>query len=48
MLVFFQHTEEAKEAARPRGYKTFFMLISVEYEVLNAHKYKNITKLGIF
>ena len=23
-----------------RGYKTFFMLNSVEHEILNAHKYK--------
>ena len=29
----------------PRGYKTFFMLNSVEYEILNAHKYKNIFRL---
>ena len=33
---------------RPRGYKTFFMLNSVEHEILNAHKYKNIKKLGFF
>ena len=33
---------------RPRGYKTFFMLNSVEHEILNAHKYKNIKKLGLF
>ena len=25
----------------PRGYKTFFMLNSVEHEILKAHKYKN-------
>ena len=25
---------------RPRGYKTLFMLNSVEHEILNAHKYK--------
>ena len=25
----------------PRGYKTFFMLNSVEHEIFNAHKYKN-------
>ena len=31
---------------RPRDYKTFFMLNSVEHEILNAHKYKNIKKLG--
>ena len=33
---------------RPRGYKTFFMLNSVEHEILNAHKYKNIWKFGFF
>ena len=27
---------------RARGYKTFFMLNSVEHEILNARKYKNI------
>ena len=29
---------------RARGYKTFFMLNSIEHEILNAHKYKNIKK----
>ena len=33
---------------RPRGYKTFFVLNSVEHEILNAHKYKNIKKFGLF
>ena len=33
---------------RPRGYKTFFVLNSVEHEILNAHRYKNIKKFGIF
>ena len=33
---------------RPRGYKTFFMLNPVEHEILKAHKYKNIKKLGLF
>ena len=33
---------------RSRGYKTFFMLNSVEHEILNAHKYKNIKKFGLF
>ena len=33
---------------RPRGYKTFFMLNSVEHEILDAHKYKSIKKLGCF
>ena len=32
------------EAARPRGYKTF--INSVEHEILNAHKYKNIKKFS--
>ena len=29
---------------RTRGYKTVFMMNSVEHEILNAHKYKNIFK----
>ena len=33
---------------RPQGYKTFFMLNSVEHEILNAHKYKNIKKFSLF
>ena len=33
---------------RPRGYKTFSMLHSVEHEILNAHKYKDVKKFGIF
>ena len=33
---------------RPQGYKTFFMLNSAEYEILNAYKYKNIQKISIF
>ena len=33
---------------RPRGYKTFFILNSVEHEILNPHKYKNINKFGLF
>ena len=32
----------------PWGYKTFFKLNSVEHEILNAHKYKNIKKFGFF
>ena len=31
-----------------RGYKTFFMLNSVEHEILNAHKYKNVKKFSVF
>ena len=33
---------------KTRGYKTFFMLNSVELEILNAHKYKNINKIGFY
>ena len=32
----------------PQGYKTFFMLNSVEHETLNAHKYKKIKKFSCF
>ena len=32
---------------RSQGYKTFFMLNSVEHEILNAHKYENIEKFSI-
>ena len=31
-----------------RGYKTFSMLKSAKHEILNAHKYENIKKFGIF
>ena len=37
-----------KSAYLARGYKTFFMLNSVEHEILNAHKYKNIKKFSFF
>ena len=30
--------------SRTRGYNTFFMLSSVEHEILNAHKYKKISR----
>ena len=32
----------------PRGYKTFFMLKSVEHEISKAHKYINIKKFNFF
>ena len=32
----------------PRGYKTFFVLNSIEHEILNAYQYKNIKKFGLF
>ena len=36
------------EETWPRGYKTFFILNSVEHEILNVHKYENIKKFSIF
>ena len=33
---------------RARGYKTFFLLNSLEHEISNAHKYKNIKKFSFF
>ena len=35
-------------AVWPRGYKTFSMLNSAEHEILNAHKYKNISNFSLF
>ena len=32
----------------PRGYKTFFVLNSVEHEILNAHKYKKYQEIRLF
>ena len=34
--------------SRAQGYKTFFMLNSVEHEILNAQRYKIIMKFSIF
>ena len=34
--------------AWPRGYKTFFVLNSIEHEILTAHKYKYIKKFSLF
>ena len=45
--VFLCHITEQNENW-PRGYKTFFVLNSVEHEILNAHKYRNIKKFGLF
>ena len=33
-------------ASGPEVIKLLFMLNSVEHEILNAHKYKNIKKVG--
>ena len=40
--------ESRVEATWARGYKTFFMLNSVEHKILNAHKLKNVKKVGFF
>ena len=34
--------------ARARGYKTFFMLNSIEHKIFIAHKYENINKYSSF
>ena len=38
----------AIHATWPRGYKTFFMLNSVEHEILNAHTYKKYQEIWLF
>ena len=43
-----QCQRKSSTMTRPRGYKTFFVLNSVEHEILNAHKYKKIKKFGLF
>ena len=40
--------QSSDDKTRPRGYKTFFVLNSVEHEILNAHKYRNIKNFGFF
>ena len=35
-------------ATRPRGYRTFFVVNSIEHEILNAHKYKYNKKFRLF
>ena len=49
-ISYASHTvdETPVSQTRPRGYKTFFVLNSVEHEILNAHKYKNIKKFSLF
>ena len=41
-------TQDLRLKIRARGYKTFFMLNSVEHKILNAHKYKNVKKFSFF
>ena len=44
LVLSFDHNDKTW----PRGYKTFFMLNSVEHGIVNSHKYKNIKKFGFF
>ena len=44
MLCF----NEVLEQIWPRGYKTFFMLNLAKHEILNAHKYKKISRKATF
>ena len=39
MLYIINNALSINLYTRPRGYKTFFMLNSVEHEILEAHKY---------
>ena len=48
LLLIWSTLRPVQTNIRPRGYKTFFMLSSVEHEILNAHKYKNINKFSFF
>ena len=49
---YFNNYSDSKisglETIWPRGDKTFFMLSSVEHEILNAYKFKDIKKFGFF
>ena len=48
MLFASVYVNMVQETTRPRGYKTFFILNSVEHEILNAHKYKNFKNFSFF
>ena len=43
-ICFLVPVSQVVQITRPRGYKTFFVLNSIEHEILNAHKYNNIKK----
>ena len=52
-VVFHSYQDDGKVIMKgcvhwARGYKTFFMLNSVENEILNAHKYNNIKKFSLY
>ena len=51
VLISFKtavRTHYVSQHTRLRGYKTFFMLNSVEREILNAHKYKKYQEIRLF
>ena len=48
VLLYEQKCSALKKINWFRGYKTFFMLNSVEHEILNPRKYENIKKFSIF
>ena len=41
-----QNVQILMRTTRARGYKTFFVVNSVEHEISNAHKYRNIKKFS--
>ena len=47
ILTIYRRGGHFRDVTRPRGYKTFVVLNSVEHEILNAHKYKNFRKFGL-
>ena len=47
-IYYYLATTRHYVLIRARSYKTFFMLNSVENEILKAHKYKNIKKFSYF
>ena len=49
-MAQFRHKAAQCEmtTSRLRGYKTFFMLNSVEHEISNTHKYKKISRNSAF
>ena len=46
IILIQQVSDTAPMVLRARGYKTFFVLNSVEHEILNAHKYKDVKKIA--
>ena len=44
----FSGPDSVETQILPQGYKTFFVLNSVEHEILNAHKYKKYQEIRSF